>query len=153
MPTEDSKALAERVLGLRMTGGVRWDHDQAVTLARAYFRVTEMGEGLHWRANLLEKERDEARAESERLREAEATAMALVLSHEAHIAKLEAGEARLREALKELVHEVEECLDALDPCAGDPDSKTYDPEMGCAEFHNLSLDALPKARAALDGGE
>lgn len=45
---------------------------------------------------------------------------------------------RLRPALKELVKDVEECLEELDPCGTD-----------CSEFHNLSLETLPAARRAL----
>jgi len=69
------------------------------------------------------------------------------------LAHLEAEVPLLRAALQNLVREVEKCLDDLDPCADDPDSKTYNAEMGCSEFHNLSLDVLPNARSVLGGKE
>ncbi len=53
-------------------------------------------------------------------------------------AQLEAAQATIA-ALVKLVKAVEARLDDLDPCGDD-----------CSEFHDLSLDALPAARAAID---
>ena len=100
-----------------------------------------MSNGLHWgfgEARHALWEGDRLVLDSRRdmgLSSGDAKRIAAMLNeHAAQVTTIE----RLRSVLSPLVNEVDELLEELDPCG-----------MDCSKFHNLSIDLLPAARAAL----